>query len=263
VPGLKTNEVVGTRAVLRHHRISAYKARQVLDLVRGRDVDRAEEILRSTPREAARVVGKVLASAVANARNNDQLDPDELYVSACYADEGTTLKRWRPRARGRATRIRKRTCHITVIVSRLPEDRLERRRARQSDAAAAMRARRVAASRRQRRGGSDAEETGAEETGAEAQAVLDAAVDEATGAEVDDVTDGATDTDTDTDSGEVEDVVAAPGDEDATADGDEVDEAPAPTKKAKAAKKAAPARKRTTKAAGDDGDDDAADEEKD
>ena len=89
----------------------------------------------ATPRPAkrARVVAKVLASAVANARNNDQLDPDELYVSACYADEGTTLKRWRPRARGRATRIRKRTCHITVIVSRLPEDRLERRRARQAE----------------------------------------------------------------------------------------------------------------------------------
>ena len=137
MPGVKTNEVAGTRAVLRHYRMSAYKARQVLDLIRGKDVDRADEILRSTPREAARVVGKVLASAVANARNNDQLDPEELYVSACYADEGTTLKRWRPRARGRATRIRKRTCHITVIVSRLPEDRLERRRARQAAAATA------------------------------------------------------------------------------------------------------------------------------
>jgi hypothetical protein len=72
------------------------------------------------------VVGKVLASAVANAAHNDFLDPEELYVSACYADEGTTLKRWRPRARGRATRIRKRTCHITIIVSRLPEDRSSR-----------------------------------------------------------------------------------------------------------------------------------------
>jgi large subunit ribosomal protein L22 len=148
VPGLKTNEVAGTRAVLRHYRMSAYKARQVLDLIRGKDADRAEEILRTTPREAARVVGKVLASAVANARNNDQLDPEELYVSACFADEGTTLKRWRPRARGRATRIRKRTCHITVIVTRLPEDRLERRRARSAAAPTGMRSRRVAASRR-------------------------------------------------------------------------------------------------------------------
>jgi large subunit ribosomal protein L22 len=148
VPGLKTNEAPGTRAVLRHYRMSAYKARQVLDLIRGKDADRAEEILNATPREAARVVGKVLASAVANARNNDQLDPDELYVSACFADEGTTLKRWRPRARGRATRIRKRTCHITVIVSRLPENRLERRRARQATETSGLRSRRVAASRR-------------------------------------------------------------------------------------------------------------------
>jgi large subunit ribosomal protein L22 len=147
VTGVKTNEMPGTRAVLRHYRMSATKARQVLDLVRGQEVDRAEEILRSTPREGARVVAKVLASAVANARNNDLLDPDDLYVSACFADEGTTMKRWRPRARGRATRIRKRTCHITVIVSRLPEDRLEVRRARQATATAG-RARRVAASRR-------------------------------------------------------------------------------------------------------------------
>jgi len=124
MPGVKTNEGPGTRAVLRHYRMSAYKAREVLDLVRGKDADRAEEILAATPREAARVVEKVLASALANARNNEQLDPDDLFVSACFADEGTTLKRWRPRARGRATRIRKRTCHITVILSRLPEDKL-------------------------------------------------------------------------------------------------------------------------------------------
>ena len=75
MPGVKTNEVPGTRAVLRHYRMSAYKAREVLDLVRGKDADRAEEILAATPREAARVVEKVLASAVANARNNEQLDP--------------------------------------------------------------------------------------------------------------------------------------------------------------------------------------------
>jgi len=147
VPGLKTNEVPGTRAVLRHYRMSATKARQVLDLIRGQDVDRAQETLAATPREAARVVSKVLASAAANARHNDGLDPDELYVSACYADEGATAKRWRPRARGRATRIRKRSCHITVIVSRLPEERLARRRAVAAQAAA-TRSRRVAASRR-------------------------------------------------------------------------------------------------------------------
>lgn len=147
MPGLKMNERPGTKAVLRHCRMSATKARQVLDLVRGEDVDRATEILRNTPREAATVVGKVLASAVANAVHNDGEDAEELYISACFADEGTTLKRWRPRARGRATRIRKRTCHITVIVSRMPEERLVRRRA-QRQAAGALRQRRVSESRR-------------------------------------------------------------------------------------------------------------------
>ena len=82
------------------------------------------------------MVGKVLASAVANAVHNDGLDAEELFVSACYADEGSTLKRWRPRARGRATRIRKRTSHITVIVSRMPDERIARRRAKQSAAGA-------------------------------------------------------------------------------------------------------------------------------
>jgi large subunit ribosomal protein L22 len=147
MPGLKTNERPGTRAVLRHFRMSATKARVVLDLIRDKDVDRAAEILRDTPREAATVVGKVLASAVANAVHNDGEFAEDLYVSACYADEGATLKRWRPRARGRATRIRKRTCHITVIVSRLPEDRLERRRA-ERQTAGSQRQRRVAESRR-------------------------------------------------------------------------------------------------------------------
>lgn len=147
MPGVKTNERPGTRAVLRHHRMSATKARVVLDLIRGKDVDRAADILRDTPREAADVIGKLLASAVANAVHNDGLDAEDLYVSACYADEGVTLKRWRPRARGRATRIRKRSCHITVIVSRMPEERLVRRRA-ERQAAGAQRQRRVAESRR-------------------------------------------------------------------------------------------------------------------
>jgi large subunit ribosomal protein L22 len=84
---------------------------------------------------------------VANAAHNDFQNPDELYVSACYADEGTTAKRWRPRARGRATRIRKRSSHITIIVSRLPADKLELRRKRM-EAVSANRSRRVDASRR-------------------------------------------------------------------------------------------------------------------
>ncbi|MGH9091611.1 MAG: 50S ribosomal protein L22, partial [Acidimicrobiales bacterium] len=138
---VKTNERPGTRAVLRHHRMSATKARQVLDLIRGEDVGRAADLLRTTPREAADVVGQVLGSAVANAVHNDGQDAEDLYVSACYADEGATLKRWRPRARGRAARIRKRTCHITVIVSRLPDEQLARRRA-ERDAAGARRSRR-------------------------------------------------------------------------------------------------------------------------
>src|SRR5665213_1699887 len=149
VPGVKTNEREGTRAVLRHSRISAYKVRQVLNLIRDQDVTLAAEILANGDREAAAVVGKVLASAVANAAHNDGLDAEELFVSACYADEGSTLKRWRPRTRGRATRIRKRTSHITIIVSRMPDERIARRRAKQS-AAGAQRSRRVASSRRQR-----------------------------------------------------------------------------------------------------------------
>ena len=143
----KTNERPGTRAVHRHSGMSASKARQVLDLIRGEDVQRAAEILTGTEREAAEVIGKVLQSAVANAAHNDQQNPEDLYVSACYADEGATMKRWRPRARGRATRIRKRTCHITVIVSRLPDERLARRRA-ERQAAGAQRSRRVSESRR-------------------------------------------------------------------------------------------------------------------
>ena len=172
MPGLKTNEIVGTRAVLRYCRMSAYKAREVLDVIRGEDVVRAADILRFSERDAALVIGKLLASAVANAQNNDGMEPEELYVATCYADEGATIKRWRPRARGRATRIRKRTCHITIIVSRLPEDRLERLRARQAADLSQRRARRVAGQReaeeaRRRRTGRTAEDELAEDELAE------------------------------------------------------------------------------------------------
>jgi large subunit ribosomal protein L22 len=172
VTGVKTNEREGTRAVLRHSRTSAYKIRQVLDQIRGLDVDRAAEVLALGDREAAVTVGKVLASAVANAVHNDGLDAEELFVSACYADEGSTLKRWRPRARGRATRIRKRTSHITIIVSRLPEDRIARRRAKQA-ANTSQRSRRVAGSRRRQRSEAPASTAsttaaGGQDTGAEA-----------------------------------------------------------------------------------------------
>jgi large subunit ribosomal protein L22 len=151
VTGIKTNERPGTRAVLKHSGVSAYKAREVLNLIRDKDYQRASEILEYCDREVAGVIGKLLRSAAANALHNDGLDPEELFVSACFADEGTTLKRWRPRARGRATRIRKRTCHVTIILSRMPDAELNRRRARVAAEAADRRARRVAGARRQGR----------------------------------------------------------------------------------------------------------------
>jgi large subunit ribosomal protein L22 len=114
-----------TKAAGKYLRGSAYKAREVLDLIRGVDVRRADEVLQFTTRDVARDIRKVLASAVANAVHNDGQDAEELFVLACYADEGPTLRRFRPRARGRATRIRKRTCHITIVVARLSDERLE------------------------------------------------------------------------------------------------------------------------------------------
>jgi large subunit ribosomal protein L22 len=134
-----TVETPSTRAVARHVHVSPYKVRQVLDLIRGHDVQRAQDILRLCERDAAIVVGKLVASAMANAEHNHALVTDELYVSACFADEGPTIKRWRPRARGRATRIRKRTTHVTVIVSRLPDSELRQRRAQRAQAATGRR----------------------------------------------------------------------------------------------------------------------------
>jgi large subunit ribosomal protein L22 len=131
--GVKTNERPGTRAQVRFARVSAYKVREVLDIIRDLPVDRADEVLQFTERMAVvPALRKLLASAVANAEHNDQLDSSTLYVSACYADEGPTLKRWRPRARGRATRIRKRTCHITIIVSVMSSDMLAKVEAERS-----------------------------------------------------------------------------------------------------------------------------------
>jgi large subunit ribosomal protein L22 len=144
---VRTNERPGTRAVLRHYHMSASKARVVLDLIRGMDVYSAQEVLASTRREAADVVGKVLASAIANAVNNDAQLVDELYVATAYADEGTTMKRFRPRARGRASRIRKRSCHVTIVVAKMEDERLERARAMRSTEGSS-RSRRVAGSRR-------------------------------------------------------------------------------------------------------------------
>jgi large subunit ribosomal protein L22 len=109
------------RAQAKYIRQSPYKVRRVLDLVRGLPVDEARVVLEFTNRKAAGTVIKVLDSAVANAEHNFALDADELFVAEAYADEGPTLKRWRPRARGRATKIRKRTSHITIVVAETEE----------------------------------------------------------------------------------------------------------------------------------------------
>lgn len=102
-------------------RIAPTKARQVVDLIRGRHVEDARRVLQFTPRGASPVVGKVLESAIANAEHNAGLPGDELVVARAWVDEGPTLKRFRPRAQGRATRIRKRTCHISIVVGRPAE----------------------------------------------------------------------------------------------------------------------------------------------
>ena len=113
----RENEV---RAEAKWVRMSARKARVVADHIRGRSVPEARTVLAFTPRVAAREIEKVLQSAVANAEANHNLAGDELVVSAVYVDEGPTIKRWRPRARGRVNRIFKRTCHITVKVAPVP-----------------------------------------------------------------------------------------------------------------------------------------------
>jgi large subunit ribosomal protein L22 len=143
-------ERAGTKATAKYVRSSASKARAVLDLIRGLDVRRADQVLQFTERGIARDVRKVLASAVANAVANDGQDAEELFVLACFADEGPTLRRFRPRARGRATRIRKRTCHITVVVARMSDDRIALIQARETGATGRGRPTTSAASRRAR-----------------------------------------------------------------------------------------------------------------
>ncbi|TAK70076.1 MAG: 50S ribosomal protein L22 [Actinomycetota bacterium] len=108
------------RAQARYVRVAPMKARRVIDLIRGLPAARAQAVLRFAPQAASEPVGKVLDSAIANATNNHNLDASTLIVSAAYVDEGPTLKRFRPRAQGRAYRIRKRTSHITVVVEPAP-----------------------------------------------------------------------------------------------------------------------------------------------
>ena len=115
-----TTEFPSAVAKARFVRVSARKARRVIDLVRGRSVADALDILRWAPQAASEPVAKVIASAAANAQNNNGLDPATLVVATVYADEGPTAKRIRPRAQGRAFRIRRRTSHITVVVESRP-----------------------------------------------------------------------------------------------------------------------------------------------
>ncbi|MEW5812982.1 MAG: 50S ribosomal protein L22 [Actinomycetota bacterium] len=134
-------EYPSASAKARFVRVSATKARRVIDLVRGKSVEEALDILRWAPQAASEPVAKVIASAAANAQNNEGLDPTTLVVATVYADEGPTAKRIRPRAQGRAYRIRKRTSHITVIVESRPS------RSTRGASASASRARRAQASK--------------------------------------------------------------------------------------------------------------------
>ena len=117
----RAEQKLTARATAKFVRVTPMKARRVIDLVRGKDASDALDILRFAPQAASEPVAKVLASAIANAENNLDLDPRTLVVTTAYADEGPTLKRFRPRAQGRAFRVRKRTGHITVEVTGVPE----------------------------------------------------------------------------------------------------------------------------------------------
>ena len=110
------------RAQARYVRVTPMKARRVVDLIRGLPASDAQAVLRFAPQAASEPVGKVLDSAIANATNNHNLDPQSLFVSEAFVDEGPTMKRFRPRAQGRAFRIRKRTSHITVVVESVTAD---------------------------------------------------------------------------------------------------------------------------------------------
>ncbi|MFZ7104415.1 MAG: 50S ribosomal protein L22 [Peptococcaceae bacterium] len=109
------------KAVAKYIRISPRKARQVIDLIRGKNVRDAYAVLKFTPNKGAELIEKVLTSAVANAEHNYEMDTDSLVVSNCYVDQGPTLKRFKPRAMGRADLMRRRTSHITVVVSEKKE----------------------------------------------------------------------------------------------------------------------------------------------
>jgi large subunit ribosomal protein L22 len=108
---------LNSKAVVRFSRIAPRKARQVIDMIRGKKVGDAQTILKFTPRFAAEIISKVLNSAIANAENNHKMNRDNLYVSEAYVDQGPTMKRFMPRAQGRASAIHKKTSHITIVVA--------------------------------------------------------------------------------------------------------------------------------------------------
>ena len=127
---MATAERQEVKAVAKWVRMSPRKARLVVEHIRGRSVPEARTVLAFTQRAAAVEIEKVLRSAVANAETNPLLhwNGDDLVVHAAYADEGPTLKRWRERARGRASRINKRTCHVTIVLAQAPESSPAKRR---------------------------------------------------------------------------------------------------------------------------------------
>jgi large subunit ribosomal protein L22 len=133
----KTETTRQVRAEAKWVRTSARKARLVLDHIRGRTVPEARTVLAFTSRAAAKDIEKVLRSAVANGEANHGLDGDRLVIVKAYADEGPTLKRWKPRARGRVNRIFKRTCHITIVLEQVAQPARPQRRAAKPAAEAA------------------------------------------------------------------------------------------------------------------------------
>jgi large subunit ribosomal protein L22 len=224
-----------TSATLRHGGSSASKVRQVLGLIRGLDVADAREVLRFCERGAADEVAKLLDSAVANAEHNDSIPADELFVTRAWADEGPTAKRYRPRARGRGTRIRKRTSHVTIVVARYSEDDLMARTARETasgSGAAADRRRRL--TRRRRVAASTAAETTEthdhDHDHDDEEVVEDAVVDEVEETEVEAAPEAdapeADDTTEAEDTTEGEDVAESEADEPAAESGDEEDSNP-------------------------------------
>ena len=112
----KTLEVAEARATLSYARISARKVKIVADLMRGKSVEEAQKIVKFAPKASAEILEKLLNSAIANAENNHDMKHDKLYVAEIYANQGPTLKRIRPAAKGSAVRIRKRTSHITIVL---------------------------------------------------------------------------------------------------------------------------------------------------